>query len=109
MLLVFCLAIKILYSAKRRVRAGATVMRYFGNRQVPVKDAGGNKRAATLAVGLDKTRVCGSGDMQESPALNRLHGIQPIPTRIPEAVHYCSAALFGAEPRGCLFFNSFQC
>jgi len=31
------------------------VMRYFSNRQVPGKDAGGNQRAATLAVGLDKT------------------------------------------------------
>lgn len=76
-------------------------MRYFRNRQVPVKDAGGNQRAATLAVRFDKTRVCATGYMPESPALSWLHGIQPIPTRIPEAVHYCSRRHFG---RGAVFF-----
>jgi hypothetical protein len=73
--MVFCLDIKSpLFSfRKRRVRAGATVMRYFGNCQERVKYAGGNQSAATLAVGLDKTRVCGSGYMLELPTLSWLH------------------------------------
>lgn len=96
---------------KRRVRAGATVMRYFRNRQVLVKDAGGNQRATTLAVGFDKTHVCATGYTPESSALSWLHRIKPI----PKTVHYSSGSLFGREA---VFFsthgqeqrpNTFQC
>jgi len=68
-------------------------MRYFSNCQVPGKDAGGNQRAATLGVGLDKTRVCASGGYAGIACPDLVSCIQPILYLYPRAVLYRTGTL----------------